>query len=155
MEEGIVVTEGSAADMDTLMLHREKLWLEVSTRGVEAVSAALEPYREWLLQMLRDGSVVAFIACSGGSVAGSGCLWMREMHPRPGRSRNTEVYLLGMYTEPAYRRMKVGSRILARAVEWCRSNGFGRIVLHASEQGAKLYKTFGFEETTEMKLDIA
>ena len=59
-----------------------------------------------------------------------------------------------MYTEPGFRGRGVGTQILRMAIKWAQSNGYSRIVLHASKAGRSLYLRQGFERTWEMRLDL-
>jgi GNAT superfamily N-acetyltransferase len=63
-------------------------------------------------------------------------------------------YLLSMYTEPGSRGLGVASGVVEKAVEWCRSNGYPQLRLHASKMGRKVYLKHGFERTWEMRRRI-
>jgi GNAT superfamily N-acetyltransferase len=65
-----------------------------------------------------------------------------------------EPYLFSMFTEPRFRRKGVASRILKEAIRWSRKNGYGRILLHASKKGRRLYGENGFTRTWEMRLEL-
>jgi GNAT superfamily N-acetyltransferase len=65
-----------------------------------------------------------------------------------------QPYLLSMYTEPRYRGLGVASGVVEKALEWCRSNGFHQLRLHASKMGRKVYLKHGFERTWEMRRRI-
>ncbi len=150
----MTVDRGSSADIELLMDHRKRLWEEVGSRSAEAIERVLPAYREWLIQGLSEGSILSFIARREGIVLGSGCLWIRHAHPKPSLSKFVEAYLMAMYTEPDYRRIKVASTIVQSAIDACRELGIERINLHASEAGMKVYEKMGFTYTTEMRLKL-
>jgi hypothetical protein len=39
-------------------------------------------------------------------------------------------------------------------IDWCRTQGFMNVTLHASDKGRPLYESLGFEPTNEMRLDL-
>jgi GNAT superfamily N-acetyltransferase len=119
------------------------------------VEESAESTREWIRAKLSEGKLVGFIArAQDGTVAGSGCIWIRNEQPRPTNPRQENPYLLSMYTEEAFRRKGVGKAVLRSAVEWGRVHRYERVVLHASKRGRPLYEAFGFEPSTEMRLKL-
>lgn len=148
------VTRGTVRDVDILMQHRLMLWSEVSTRSEGEIFARAAPYRDWLTSGIDEGRVTPFIAKSDEAVAGSGCVWIRDVEPKLGLSTFAEGYLMAMYTEPRFRRLGVASAILQAAMEFLRESGVERMTLHSSDLGRPLYEKFGFEATTEMRLHL-
>jgi GNAT superfamily N-acetyltransferase len=59
-----------------------------------------------------------------------------------------------MYTEPGWRGLGLGSRIIGEAVKWTKRNGYTHLRLHASFRGRSLYLQQGFKRTWEMKLKL-
>ncbi len=110
------------------------------------------PYRRWLRPRLRSGEVVAYVATIGPEVAGSGALWFMPQEPRPGMVRGEIPYILSMYTRPEDQRKGIASAIVRALVREARSTGAGRVSLHASDQGRRVYARLGFERTGEMRL---
>ena len=89
-----------------------------------------------------------------GKVAGSGCVWIREEQPRPTNPRQEIPYLMSVFTEKPYRRKGAARAVVAKALKWCRDQGYERIILHASDAGRPLYESLGFERTYEMRLKL-
>lgn len=102
--------------------------------------------------MLRGRRFFGFIAISeDGAIAGSGGIWLREVHPTPHRSGLQEPYLLSMYTEPGCRGRGVASGIVREAMKWCKEAGYETARLHASKMGRSVYTKLGWERTWEMR----
>jgi hypothetical protein len=38
--------------------------------------------------------------------------------------------------------------------QWLKEQGFGSVVLHASDEGRPLYESLGFQPTNEMRLSL-
>ena len=97
-------------------------------------------YRAWMAET-DQGEVV-----SGGGIA---------LVPWPGSPdfpAPQRGWILGIYTEPAYRRKGIARQIMEAILAWCRSEGFGYVSLHASKDGRALYEVMGFKPTNEMRI---
>ena len=73
-------------------------------------------------------------------------------HPYDQQCRKASI--LNVYTYPEYRRQGVARQIMQTMIEWCRSEGFVQVDLHASKSGKPLYEALGFQPTTEMRLKL-
>ena len=103
---------------------------------------------------MKSGTLMGWVAETGGKVLGGGCVWLQPVQPRPGYNLMIQPYLLSMYTEPRSRGLGVASGVVEKALEWCRKNRFLQLRLHASEMGRKVYLKHGFERTWEMRRRI-
>jgi GNAT superfamily N-acetyltransferase len=140
-------------DSELLVRHRVGMWKEIRPELAEKTEELKDLTRNWIKTKLSDGKLIGFIAKTPtGMVAGSGCIWLREDAPRPFNSCLEAPYLMSMFTEESFRRMGVASRIIQRAINWSKENGYKTIGLHASDFGIPLYERFGFKMTTEMRL---
>jgi GNAT superfamily N-acetyltransferase len=52
------------------------------------------------------------------------------------------------------RRRGVARQLMLTMIDWCRTQGFVQVDLHASKQGKPLYESLGFQPTTEMRLKL-
>jgi GNAT superfamily N-acetyltransferase len=99
-------------------------------------------YRGWLAEL--DGAVVA----------GAGVV-LRPLPPRPGSPDGaTEVEVLNVYTEPAHRRRGLARALMHAVLDWCRTQRFAKVTLHASDEGRPLYESLGFTATNEMEWTV-
>ena len=139
-------------DVDMLVAHRQKMWLDIHPELGKEVKDSEKPTRRWIMKHLSNGKLIGFIARSGdGEVAGSGCIWVREEQPRPTSVRLEVPYLMSMYTERKYRRRGVAKQVVQEALKWAKDKGYDRVVLHASEAGRPLYEGLGFQPSSEMR----
>ena len=142
-------------DLDLLVTHRQNMWRDIHPEWGAEVEASAEATREWIRKALSVGELIGFIArAEDGSVAGSGCLWIRPEQPRPTNPRQVVPYLMSMYTEREFRRKGAAQKVVQAAIQWCRDRGYDRVVLHASSEGRPLYENFGFEPGSEMRLKL-
>ena len=83
--------------------------------------------------IFRQGSLVA---------AGSLCLFSRLPYLQD--LNGSEGYILNIYTRKPFRGRGFASQILEAILAFSRENHIGRLWLHASAQGARLYTQKGF-----------
>ena len=75
--------------------------------------------------------------------------------PRPGSDDlelGPEAIVLNVYVEPAWRRCGVGDALMRAVLDALADRGIQRVVLHASNDGRRLYERLGFAATNEMRL---
>ena len=138
------------SDLDLICHHRESMFRDMGS-SEETLAAMREPFREWLISHLADGSYFGFIAEEDGApVAGVGLMaldWPPNLRD-PHASRRG--YVLNMYVEPTHRRLGIARKLMGRAEEEFRARGIGYAILHASESGRSLYEGMDWKPTNEM-----
>ncbi len=140
-------------DIEILVEHRLNMWKEIFPEKAGDIENSREATRSWITAKLRQKLLIPFVAsASDGSLAGSGCLLIKEDQPRPTSKSVYNPYLMSMFTEKQFRNQGVATTITREAMNWCRQHGFDRITLHASSAGRHLYEKLGFEQTNEMRL---
>ncbi len=124
-------------------------------RDDAALKAMMAAFRPWLRRKMECGDYLAWVAVGPGDaiVAGLG-LWLMDWPPHMiGRTANARRgNILNVYTDSAYRRQGIAREMMNIALDWCRNNGMGAVILHASEDGRALYEQLGFRATNEMRL---
>ena len=145
----------TSKDLDLLVVHRLNMWRDIHPELGSKIDESTDATRMWVREKLRKGELVGIVVrSSGGKVAGSGCVWIREEQPRPTNPLQRVPYLLSMYTEEEFRRKGVARMIVMRSLKWCRADHYDRLTLHASTLGRPLYESLGFERTFEMRIKL-
>jgi GNAT superfamily N-acetyltransferase len=73
--------------------------------------------------------------------------------PSPESSATSEGYLLNVYTTPEWRARGVAAALVSASIIRARELGLGRIRLHATEAGQRVYEKVGFRpRVDEMEL---
>ena len=90
------------------------------------------------------------------AIGGAG-VQLRPILPRPrpdvdDLELGPEAIILNVYVEPAWRRRGVGEALMRAILDALAVRGIRRIVLHASDDGRRLYERLGFVPTNEMRL---
>jgi GNAT superfamily N-acetyltransferase len=154
MSEEIAIRPATLDDAEIIYQQRlamfEDIWGELDPDGVAATKATFIP---WVRRGLADGSYRGWLAWNGGGVAvAGGGLIVHEWMGNPRNPDTRRAYIANIYTKPAYRRSGIARRIMQAIIDWCRTEGFQMISLHASPYGRPLYESLGFGPTNEMRL---
>ncbi len=152
----ITLRRATIADLPVLVRHRRGMWEEIGGRTARDLDRADGVYRRWARREMAGGKFLGLLAVDPiGRAAASGVLWIAPAHPRPGRfARLTTPTIMSMYTDPAFRRLGLASRIVTWMVAWARARGYARIYLNASTMGRPVYAKLGFVSGNEMRLDL-
>lgn len=151
----IRIRVASAEDLEHVVRHRRAMFEEMGFRDAAVLDGVNEVSREYFSEGLRSGGYRAWLAEDlSGQVVGGGGIVIADWPGYPGERRAERAWILNMYTEPEAQRCGVAKRLLEVMIEWCRSQGFRAVSLHASAVGRPLYETFGFQPTNEMKLKL-
>lgn len=156
VRERFITRQAKLSDLQTLVRHRRLMWENMGEKDVRELNKADNAYRAWARARIRNKTMRGWIIeNSGGIIAGSGCLWLQPVQPRPGRSKGLQPYLLSMYTMPQYRGKGLASRIVREAVNWTKRNKYDALKLHASEMGRGVYGRLGFTRSWEMRRNLS
>jgi len=132
-------------DMGKLAPHQ----LEPLTRATAAYLRDALPRGEYLAWVAQDTSTTR-----GGIIGGAGAQ-LRPILPRPDGGPDLELgpeaIVLNVYVEPDWRRRGVAESLMRSLLEALAGRGIRRIVLHASDDGRRLYERLGFVATNEMR----
>lgn len=152
MEE-IHIRPGSLTDLGHILRHRRAMFAEMGGASEDLLDRMTAASEEYLREALPGGFYRAWMAETGdGRVVGGGGIAIVPWPGSPGFPGTHRGWVLGIYTEPEYRRRGIARRIVESIVEWCRSEGFGYVSLHASPDGRRLYEKMGFQPTNEMRV---
>ena len=151
----ITFRETSADDLEEILQHRRLMFLDMG--HPEAVlDVIVETCRPQIRQYLAEGSYRGWFAVArDGRVAAGVGLLITPLVSGPLAPENVHrAYLLNVYTYPEFRKRGLARELTQRAIDYCRTEGFKVLWLHASKYGRPLYESMGFEATNEMKLII-
>ncbi len=147
------IREATIADLDTIMHHRWSMFRDMGYRDPAALHAMRSTSAPFFAQRLSEGAYHAwFVEENSGQVVAGGGVLIFEYHSSPLDPLPRRPMIVNMYTDPAYRRIGIAQKLLEIMIQWCRREGFGSVMLHASDQGRPLYERLGFLPTNEMRL---
>lgn len=155
LHESTIITFRPATldDAEAIAAHRRAMFFDMGHADNAALDAMTAAFLPWLRKKMRGAEYLAWVAVGPDRsiVAGLG-LWLMDWPPHmigPGARRGN---ILNVYTELHFRRQGIARRLMLIALEWCRANGIRAVILHASNDGLKLYEELGFHPTNEMRL---
>jgi GNAT superfamily N-acetyltransferase len=142
-------------DMDVLVAHRNAMFEEYAPLSPEERAVAVDAYPAWAKGMMKKKLFHGYIVeSSGGKVAASGCVWLREQQPSRGRPATLIPYVMSVYTDPKFRRKGLASLVMLETMAWSKRHGYRKMLLHASLVGRKVYLQLGWKRTWEMEVDL-
>lgn len=97
-------------------------------------------YKGWIVQL------------KNGKKVGCGGLVIDNHPPGPTNLSGKIAYIMNMYVDENYRGMGMGKKIFSEILIFIKKQGIKLVSLHTSEMGKKLYESFGFKSTNEMRL---
>jgi GNAT superfamily N-acetyltransferase len=151
----IHIRNADLKDLKHLLHHRRAMFEEMGFQDIATLDRVDDVSREYFTEALRIGTYKAWLAGeSNGQIVGGGGIVIANWPGYPGENHAKRAWILNMYTEPEARRRGVAKQLLKVMIDWCRSEGFSAVSLHASPAGRPLYETVGFRQTNEMKLTL-
>jgi GNAT superfamily N-acetyltransferase len=147
--------QGTIADIDTIVEHRVAMYRDMGRTDPEELAITARVSREYFLAAIPSGQYHPVLAQDeeAGVIGGGGVVVV----PWPGsgkRPRPLRPWILNVYVRPEFRRRGIARAIMQELMDWCRSQGFDKVGLHASDDGRGLYEQLGFEPTNEMSLKL-
>jgi ribosomal protein S18 acetylase RimI-like enzyme len=95
---------------------------------------------------INDGSYIAWLAYDGDTIVAASGMVIYERPASYNCPTGKIGYILNVYTEAAYRRRGIGTRLMNKLYQSAKENNVSNLVLHASPDGIGVYRRFGFNE---------
>lgn len=113
--------------------------------AVEPETLFLQRCVPWMEERLCPGSAwTCWVAETRGGVAGNLWLQVIEKLPNPGPELEAHAYITSVYVRPAARGTRVGEKLLAAAMDWCRAHEIDSAILWPTARSRTLYARAGF-----------
>jgi ribosomal protein S18 acetylase RimI-like enzyme len=161
LEPGFRIREATVADVVLLARHRAGMFRDMGRLKAGWEASLVRATADYLRDALPRGEYLGWVADSVSSspepVGGAG-VQLRSILPRPrpsgeGIELGPEAIILNVYVEPAWRRRGVGEALMRSVLSALAERKVTRIVLHASDDGRRLYQRLGFVPTNELRLE--
>ena len=155
MEE-IRIRTGGIRDIGHIVHQRRAMFAEMGGIEEHVLDRMQDATERYLREALIRNDYRAWLAeTADADVVGGGGIAIVPWPGSPDFPATRRGWILGVYTEPAYRRRGIARRIMDTIVDWCRAEGFAHVSLHASDDGRVLYEKMGFRSTNEMRLYLS
>jgi ribosomal protein S18 acetylase RimI-like enzyme len=154
------VRQADATDIPLLAHHRAAMFRDMGQLASHQVEILERATAAYLRDALPRGEYLAWVAENEGTsptVIGGAGAQLRSILPRPRIGTDDlelgpEAIVLNMYVERDWRRRGVAEALMRALLDALAMRGIRRIVLHASDDGRRLYERLGFVSTNEMRL---
>jgi GNAT superfamily N-acetyltransferase len=162
MEKEFCIRLATPVDAPIIALHRARMFQDMGELAGPAFELLRAQAEVCLISMLQRGEYVGWLASPADrldEVAGGAGVQLRQVLPHPARTSEGQLtvaagrhaIILNVYTEPGWRRQGVAEQLMGEVLAWARSQRLDRLVLHASDDGRRLYERLGFVATNEMR----
>ena len=106
-----------------------------------AISAQLPVY---FAEHLGKDCRTAAAVLPNGELAANAILMISEKPANPSFPNGRTGYVLGVFTEPAYRGQGIATRLMLRILEEAKTLRLDQVTLSASDMGKRIYEKIGF-----------
>jgi len=147
-------------DIAVLAQHRAAMFHDMGALPVHQIASLQSATALYLRDAIPRGEYLAWVAEDAGdssSIIGGAGVQLRPILPRPRPGSDDlelgpEAIVLNVYVESTWRRRGVAEALMRTLLQELSARGIRRIVLHASDDGRRLYERLGFVATNEMRL---
>jgi GNAT superfamily N-acetyltransferase len=155
----IDIRRASEADANVIAEHRVVMFRDMARLDPSREGQLLEAATHRIREAITTGEYVGWLAYLPDEphrIIGGCGVQLRRLFPRPDESGQRvldgrEGIILNVYVERAFRRRGLGRRLMEEILAWVPGTDIARLVLHASDDGLKLYESMGFVPTNEMR----
>lgn len=155
-----IVRAGSADDISVLAHHRAAMFHDMGSLPAHQMAALESATASYLREALPRGEYLAWVAedtAALPTIIGGAGVQLRPILPRPRPASDElelgpEAIVLNVYVEPTWRRCGIAGALMRAVLQELAARGIRRVVLHASDDGRRLYEGLGFVATNEMRL---
>jgi GNAT superfamily N-acetyltransferase len=151
-----IIRPATTGDAPRLGQLRDEMFAELGRRPDPGAPAFRDRAAIAFAEGFRHGTCEAWVAESpDGGLVGSVAMLVYPRLPSPESPAVHEGYLLNVYTIPAWRGRGIAAALVSASIDRARKLGMGRIRLHATEAGQRVYEKAGFKtRVDEMELRL-
>lgn len=158
MSPSFHIRRATVDDAGIIAGHRAGMFRDMGQLKGEAVEQlrrkAEARLREWIASAIYIGWL-AYPEGDPATIVGGAGVQLAQILPRPVQetqvSEGRQGTIVNVFTDPAWRRKGVATALVKAILDWSRDQRLDRILLHASDEGRKVYSKLGFKESNEMR----
>lgn len=137
-------------DAPIIRHHRHRMFVDAGRQDSQQLKNMSERFEAWVKDMISQDKYYGWLTMDGDKVVAGAGLLILDWPPHPLDPGSHRGYLLNVYVEPAYRRKRLGSQLVERALAEARQKNIRVVALHSTEEGRPMYESNGFRRTDEM-----
>lgn len=145
-----------ANDDESIAEHFYQLWLDNGLKPENLLSDCKTEVLNFIQSAREQNSYQAFIAEVDRKIVGSaGSQLFAGLYPMPFQPSYRKIgYIWGVYVEPDYRHQGIGRSLTQMNLDYLKTIGCTRAILHASPMGRSVYEQLGFQPNNEMLIEL-
>lgn len=140
----MIYRKANQDDIEQIVELRVKLLVEEGKTQPIDIKEELRAYFRTAL----ENTIIVMLAEDNGKVVATSSVIFQQYPPAFNNKQGMRAYVTNVYTEPAYRRQGINTRLLDELVEEVKKRNISYIWLWSTEQGTPLYRKYGFKELT-------
>jgi ribosomal protein S18 acetylase RimI-like enzyme len=140
----------TVADAPIIAEQRRHMFVDAGRADTQTLKNLSTRFEPWVKDMIEQGKYIGWLTSDGDKVIAGAGLMIMDWPPHPLDPGSHRGYLLNVYVDPAYRRKKLGSQLVERALAEARQRNIRVVSLHSTEAGRPMYESNGFRPTDEM-----
>ena len=150
--EGISFRRASSDDARTIATHRRSIFRDMGYHDEGSLDAMMEKFLPWVKARISSGEYLAWLAVSADIVVAGAGLWLMEWPASMVSSSSRRGNIMNVCTEPEFRRRGLARWLVEAALHECMANQVETVILHASQDGRRLYESLGLRAGNEMRI---
>jgi GNAT superfamily N-acetyltransferase len=145
-----------AEDDERIAEHFYQLWLDNGLKPEDLLPNCKIEVLDFIRNVRERDSYQAFIAEVDRKIVGSaGSQLFAGLYPMPFQPSYRKIgYIWGVYVEPDYRHQGIGRSLTQMNLDYLKTLGCTRAILHASPLGRSVYEHLGFQPNNEMLIEL-
>jgi GNAT superfamily N-acetyltransferase len=146
-----------AQDDERIAQHFYNLWLDNGLKPENLLPECKTEVLNFIQTARERNSYQAFIAEVDQQIIGSaGSQLFAGLYPIPFQPSYRKIgYIWGVYVEPDCRHQGIGRSLTQMNLDYLKTIGCTRAVLHASPFGKPIYEQLGFKPNNEMLIELS
>ena len=150
----LLIRPATIQDIPEILCQRRGMYEDMRYTDSALLEAMSSVTSEYLETALPAGTFRSWLGNINDHVVAGGALVISPWPAHPYDLDCRRATILNVYTYPEFRRQGYARQIMQTIINWCKTQGFARVDLHASDDGRNLYESLGFEVSNEMRLEL-
>jgi GNAT superfamily N-acetyltransferase len=159
----VSVRLATAADAAVIARHRAEMFRDMGRLPDALYDSLVDATTRYMEDAIPSGEYLGWLASpldTATTIAAGAGIQRRRAPPRPRThpsgtvlAYGNQAIVLNVFTERAWRRRGIGRLLMEHVLGWARDAQIDSLVLHASNDGRRLYESLGFVQTNEMRYE--
>lgn len=109
--------------------------------------------KKYFIKKMKNNEFISWLAFQNKEIIATSGICFYQIPPSLKNISGKIAYIMNMYTKPEYRKQGIATNLFIKMIDEAKKSGIKKLVLHATEDGKKIYLKYGFkEEHKEMNL---